>query len=110
MSHQRFSEFNWRDVADLLGGHLSRVTPRDAEVYLPPGACGSATSRVLLFSDNGGELNVSEVVPVLDWSVPYCGNRGRVDDIALACRLHSALTGEPIDYTSPTYWAGKEPS
>lgn len=108
-----FRQFNWDEVAKLMGGHLARMdlTRGEAQIYLPPGCCGSEGSRTIIVSDNGGEVSISEVVPLLDYSVPYEGSRkpGQVDDLALACRLSIALRGDAIDYEDPAFWAGAVP-
>jgi hypothetical protein len=95
--HERFADFDWAAVvAGLVGrlpGSATLLARRDCEVeVLVPGV-----GRLLL-TDNGGEVNVSAIVDLLGFSVPYTDTRKDVGELTLASRLNQAILGEPINY------------
>jgi hypothetical protein len=83
----------WKEIAEAMGAHLLRTNAIEAEIYLRRGGRG----HHLILTDNGGELNVSEIALVTP-SVPYRRGAARVGPITLANRVLTALDGEPIDY------------
>jgi hypothetical protein len=85
----------WGEVAAAMGANLVESDRNEAQVYLHRGERG----RRFILTDNGGELNVSEIVAAAPSSVPYRRDAGMVGPVTLANRLLCAIDGEAIDYS-----------
>ena len=81
------TEMKWTEIAECMGGRVTPGLDKCERIIRIDG-------RSLILTDNGGELNVHEIVPVLDFSVPtvWCG------PATIANRLLQALDGERINY------------
>jgi hypothetical protein len=99
VSSGRFEQFDWREIADLLGAHLGDCSKSEACMYLPPRCVDGVWkgSRNLIVSDNGGEVNVSEILPALPDSIPLPAAYAE-PSMAMAHRLICALDGHKTDY------------
>lgn len=103
-SEKNFNDYDWDAIATAMGGKVRSRGDRFVEIYVPPlprGGTKYSDSLDLIISDNGGEVNVSKIVPALEESVPYWSNAhpgGAVGDLTLASRLNQALAGQRIDY------------
>lgn len=104
-SDKAFNDYDWDVIAEAMGGKIRSRGDRFVEIYLPPLPRGARSeyshAMDLIISENGGEVNVSKIVPALADSVPYWSNAhpgGAVGDLTLASRLSQALAGEQIDY------------
>lgn len=100
MSERRLRGYNWREIARVLGGSLVTSGEDEVRLYLPPTEANGWRGETLLVSENGGEVNVSVIVPRLTESVPYHdvrARRGHVSEWDLAVRLSAALRGLPFD-------------
>ena len=101
-----FNDYPWADVVRYMGGRLishdkkaktvTALMPRD----FANKSRISPRNRVVIISDNGGEVNFSEEVPLLDWSVPFTStaHMGHVGPLTLAYRLINGLTDSPINW------------
>jgi hypothetical protein len=83
----------WNEVAEALGGNLVTSNRDEAQVYVHRNGSG----RRLILTDNGGEVNVSEIVSATP-SVPYVSGANRVGPMTLAHRILTVLDGEAIDF------------
>lgn len=93
----KFKDIDWKKVAETLNAHLIKVSDKEVELFTSFDSYGRGHKH-LIISDNGGEINISEIVPVLDFSIPYTRRGYGVGPMTLATRIHSALRNEPIDY------------
>lgn len=100
MNTGNFVAINWTVVALGLGATLLRVDGKRREVhmYRPSTNDGSRPGMQLIISDNGGEVNVSKIVPAFDHSVARTRDGANVGPLTLASHLAQALDGEPVDY------------
>ena len=97
-----FHHVNWKAALAAMGATgIRRDGPDGYRFYLAP----SSDSRcgVFLLSDNGGEVNLSEVVPAYTGSVAYRHSIGphahrAPGPLTMAQRLFSALNGREPDY------------
>lgn len=99
-----FVAMDWRTVAEWMGATLVRADPERGEVTVFRGGAfvdgAWRPDEVLIISDNGGEVNVSAVVPRLDFSLPYEQTHRVVGPATLGVWLQQALNGaaDKIDY------------
>ena len=97
--HESFADYDWRKVVSgLVGKHRGdariireSTDPAEIEVYVP------GFGRVII-ADNGGELNISSIKPIVKGSVPYTDVRKDVGEYTLASRINQAIHGEHINY------------
>ena len=94
-ARKRFRDYNWREVAKFIPrAKLVEKLRDEVMIFVPVG-----NSRYII-SENGGELNISKVVPIGE-SVPYWSNAhpgGAVGPETLAYRIDAAIKGNRIDY------------
>jgi hypothetical protein len=92
------SDLHWREIAELLGAHVSSMS--ETEIRLS--VMHNGRRRTLILTDNGGELNISELVPVGD-SVPYTTSDTTIGSLTMANRLLCRLDGEDIPFGREPY-------
>jgi hypothetical protein len=102
-SEKTFNDYDWDAIADAIGTKVLARQSDNVEIRARRGQRGPGGVEVLsiIIAENGGELNIFAVVPLVSESVPYWSNAhpgGAVGDMTLASRLNQALAGEPIDY------------
>lgn len=90
----RFGDFNWKFIAKKLGLAFEKTGPQEVRMF---GRIGHHYGN-LWISENGGEVNIFEMRPAIDFSVPYTSTKADIGDETMAYRLERALTGQPIDY------------
>lgn len=90
-----FNSFNWREIARLLGATLKRHDKAAKQVHLY--MFGAGTGDIII-SDNGGEVNISEIRPLVSQSVPYTSNLFDVGEMTLADRIFKTIKGHKIDW------------
>lgn len=99
MTAMAFDRVDWADVARMLGGHIIRAHESSVLVSVPR-KFNVAACRTILITDNCGEVNISELVPVLkpDRSVVLPQQGFSFPHEAVAHRLCCALYGFKTDY------------
>jgi len=93
----RMLDLDWAEIVKLLGGSAFKKRP-DGTIYFYKHGWGDGA---LIVSDNGGEVNVSQIVSLTPGSVPYWDNTkpgGMVGELTMAYRLSQAVGGRTIDY------------
>jgi len=90
---KNFADFNWREIAQLMGGKLLRSDAKEIHVWVPK------LNDKIIITDNGGEVNISVEKPLIPHSVPYTSSGFTVREETLAYRLWNSITGKPIDYS-----------
>jgi len=122
-----FEDFDWVVIAKLLDGELIKIQRINmmgksrAHAAIIRMEKGPFAGKTISISDNGGEVNISSAdrpaglarsesffgTPIVEFSVPYTSDRGKVGDVTLTYRIDAALKGDPIDYA--LFLDGEEP-
>jgi hypothetical protein len=101
VSHRKsFADYDWKLIADAIGAQLVKLDERTAHMVIQNDRT-SGKRREVEVSENGGEVNVCEVVRLPLESVPYWSNAhpgGNVGPYTLASRIAFELEGETPDY------------
>jgi hypothetical protein len=104
MARKEFKNMDWSTVAKWMGGTLVHADLNRGEVIVHRSGYFEGetwvASETLVISDNGGEVNVSAIVPRLSHSIPYDQTLRTVGPATLGCWLQQALNGaaDKIDY------------
>jgi len=91
-SEKTFNDYDWDAIADAIGTKVLARQSDNVEIRARRGQRGPGGVEVLsiIIAENGGELNIFAVVPLVSESVPYWSNAhpgGAVGDMTLASRL-----------------------
>ena len=90
-----FDAYDWPAIGRLLGGTAGVSSPGEVRLYLAP--AGAKGGRVLILTDNGGEIGLYELRRACASDVAYDGRRSP-GPVTLAARLRAALDGRRVDY------------
>lgn len=97
-----FNSFDWASITSAMGASSYRLDRERKVVYVS--LMRNDRWMDLILSDNGGELNISEVVAYIPpgktnpESVPFVSNKFSVGPLTLASRILFQLDGETPDY------------
>ena len=94
----RMDKLDWKEIVRLLGGSAYAKLPNGSIRFYKHGW----GSGVITISDNGGEVSLSQTVPLIPRSVEYDDNTkpgGMVGENTMAYRLNMAVLKHPIDYS-----------